>query len=99
MVEASAARPSRHAAVERVVDGADGAEVQNALQIECTPHGDFSIMEWHYCFQYVNHGRPRSCTAPQIIYVVKPMQEQCARAAALLRPFCVCFIVCEALSQ
>jgi hypothetical protein len=33
-------------------------------------------MQWHYCFQYVNHGRPRTCTAPQIMYVVKPLQEQ-----------------------
>eukprot|EP01052_Picozoa_sp_SAG31_P045288 SAG31_NODE_8210_length_1496_cov_1.258411_1_plen_226_part_10 len=54
----------------------DGVETDDALQISCTPHGDFAIMEWHYCFQYVNHGRPRTCTAPQIIYVVKPLQEQ-----------------------
>ena len=54
----------------------DGVEVQNALQIECTPHGDFQIMQWHYCFQYVNGGRPRTCTAPQITYVINPYQEQ-----------------------
>ena len=54
----------------------DGVETDSAVQISCTPHGDFAIMEWHYCFQYVNHGRPRTCTAPQIIYVVKPLQEQ-----------------------
>ena len=35
----------------------DGVETDDALQISCTPHGDFAIMEWHYCFQYVNHGR------------------------------------------
>jgi hypothetical protein len=51
-------------------------ETDDALQISCTPHGDFAIMEWHYCFQYVNHGRPRTCTAPQIMYVVRPFQEQ-----------------------
>ena len=33
-------------------------------------------MEWHYCFQYVNHGRPRHCIGPQITYVIKPLQEQ-----------------------
>ena len=59
----------------------DGAMVQNALQISCTPHGDFSIMEWHYCFQYVSGGRvkgggQRGCTAQEIIGVVNPMQEQ-----------------------
>ena len=54
----------------------DGVETDDALQISCTPHGDFAIMEWHYCFQYVNHGRPRTCTAPQIMYVVRPFQEQ-----------------------
>ena len=54
----------------------DGVETDDALQISCTPHGDFAIMEWHYCFQYVNHGRPRHCIGPQITYVIKPLQEQ-----------------------